>query len=167
MAVFEIIKADITDLECDAIVNAANPSLLGGGGVDGVIHEKAGPNLFKECMALGGCATGSAKITKGHNLKAKFIIHAVGPVWNNGKKDEINLLKSAYRSALQLASENGVTSIAFPNISTGIYRFPKRQAAQIALSTVKNEVGNNGLKKVLFVCFDEENYRIYKEISGL
>lgn len=166
MAEFEIIKGDITELDCDAIVNAANSSLLGGGGVDGAIHEKAGPGLYEECSKLGGCPTGEARITSGHQLKAKYVIHAVGPVWNDGKNSETQLLKKAYENAMDLASSKGVKSIAFPNISTGIYRFPKRYAAEIALKAVQEKARKNGIKKVVFACFDEENYQIYKELTS-
>ena len=162
----EIIKADITDLDCDAIVNAANPSLLGGGGVDGVIHDKAGPELFEECSKIGGCPTGEARITNGYNLKAKYVIHAVGPVWQDGQQGEHDLLRNAYKSALSLAETKGIKSLAFPNISTGVYRFPKKQAAKIAIDTVREEMSKNGLSKVLFACFDEENYKIYKELAN-
>ena len=161
----ELIQADITKLEVDAIVNAANTSLLGGGGVDGAIHRAAGNELLEECKTLGGCATGDARITKGYKLPAKFVIHTVGPVWNGGKRNEENLLAQCYQNSLNLAAENNCNSIAFPNISTGVYHFPKQKAAEIAISTVKNFLSENTkINKVYFVCFDDENYNIYKDI---
>ena len=161
----ELIQADITKLEVDAIVNAANTSLLGGGGVDGAIHRAAGRELLEECKTLGGCATGDARITKGYKLPAKFVIHTVGPVWNGGKRNEENLLAQCYQNSLNLAVENNCNSIAFPNISTGVYHFPKQKAAEIAISTVKNFLSKNTkINKVYFVCFDDENFNIYKEI---
>lgn len=164
MATFEVLKTDITELRCDAIVNAANSSLLGGGGVDGAIHLKAGPELMKQCGKIGGCPTGEARITPAFNLPAKFVIHAVGPVWKDGRQSESYLLKSAYSNALDLASKNNVKSIAFPNISTGVYRFPKRHAANIAYKIVKNKVEANGIQHVFFACFDDENFTIYNEL---
>ncbi|HOP05140.1 MAG TPA: O-acetyl-ADP-ribose deacetylase [Tenuifilaceae bacterium] len=159
-----IIQGDITKLEVDAIVNAANSSLLGGGGVDGAIHRAAGSELLEECKTLGGCPTGEARITKGYNLPAKFVIHTVGPVWRGGSNNEVNLLKNAYLNSLLLAQKNGVKTIAFPNISTGIYGFPKHRAAKIAIRTVKEHLAKaNPPKEVTFVCFDEENLAIYNE----
>lgn len=157
----EIHVADITTLDVDAIVNAANRSLLGGGGVDGAIHRAAGPELLAECRALGGCTTGSAKITGGHNLKAKHVIHAVGPVWNGGSSNEEALLAGCYRTALELATANDLASIAYPAISTGIYRFPADLAARIAVGTVASEIAatRRGIKRVVFCCFSEDSAR--------
>ena len=161
----EIVLGDITTLEVDAIVNAANRSLLGGNGVDGAIHDAAGPELVEECEKLGGCPTGEARITKGYLLKAKHVIHAVGPVWQDGDHNEPKLLKNAYINSLTLAKNNKLASIAFPNISTGAYRFPKRRAARIAIETAKEFLGKNKYpKKVIFVCFDEDNYILYNEM---
>jgi O-acetyl-ADP-ribose deacetylase len=153
----ELCVADITTLRVDAIVNAANRALLGGGGVDGAIHRAAGPELRAECEKLGGCATGSAKITRGHRLPAKHIIHAVGPVWNGGGHREEELLASCYRSALDLAADNRLASIAFPAISTGIYGFPPDRAARIAVGTVVAELSAapRGIGRVVFCCFSQ------------
>jgi O-acetyl-ADP-ribose deacetylase len=155
----EVRIADITTLTVDAIVNAANRSLLGGGGVDGAIHDAAGPELLAECRTLGGCDTGSAKITRGYKLKAKHVIHAVGPVWSGGSKSEDDLLASCYRTALALAAEHRLTSIAYPAISTGIYRFPADRAARVAVGTVASEIAAapRGLSRVLFCCFSEKS----------
>ena len=154
----EICVADITALDVDAIVNAANTSLLGGGGVDGAIHRAAGPELKEECETLGGCDTGSAKITRGYRLKAKHVIHAVGPVWGGGGKGEDDLLASCYRTALALAAAQGLSSIAFPAISTGIYRFPPERAARIAVGSVAAEIAHapRGLTSVVFCCFSPD-----------
>jgi O-acetyl-ADP-ribose deacetylase (regulator of RNase III) len=156
-ALLEIVVADITTLTIDAIVNAANTSLLGGGGVDGAIHRAAGPDLLAECRTLGGCETGSAKITKGYRLPAKHVIHAVGPVWQGGGRDEDRLLASCYRTALTITREHGLHSIAFPAISTGIYAFPPDRAALIAVETVAQELSANagGIARVVFCCFSE------------
>ena len=151
----EIVVADITALDVDAIVNAANRALLGGGGVDGAIHRAAGPKLLDECRALGGCETGAAKITHGYSLKAKHIIHAVGPVWGGGDKREEDLLASCYRTSLTLTAEHRLQSIAFPAISTGIYRFPADLAARIAVGTIASELAAapRGITRVVFCCF--------------
>jgi len=160
----DIIVADITTLDVDAIVNAANRSLLGGGGVDGAIHRAAGPDLLAECRTLGGCDTGCAKITRGYRLKARHVIHAVGPVWGGGGKDEEKLLASCYRTALDLAAGNALTSIAYPAISTGIYRFPADFAARIAVGTVAAEIAAKprGMKRVTFCCFSPESAEYHK-----
>jgi O-acetyl-ADP-ribose deacetylase (regulator of RNase III) len=159
----EIHKGDITKLKVDAIVNAANTSLLGGGGVDGAIHHAAGPELLEFNRKLGGCKTGEAKLTPGFNLPAKFIIHTVGPIWNGGKNNEDTLLANCYKNSLRLAVENKITTIAFPAISTGVYHFPLERATQIAITEVKKFLEKNEpIEKVIFVCFDEETYSIYK-----
>ena len=165
MKQIEVIFGDITKLEVDAIVNAANSSLLGGGGVDGAIHRAAGKKLFAECKTLNGCKTGDAKITKGYNLKAKYVIHTVGPVWRGGDDDEENLLASCYKTCLQIAVNNEIKSIAFPNVSTGVYGFPKKLAAEIVHKTVTDFLEKNLLpERILFVTFDEENNSIYNKI---
>ena len=160
----ELIQGDITKLAVDAIVNAANTSLLGGGGVDGAIHRAAGPQLLEECRTLNGCPTGDAKITRGYQLPVKYVIHAVGPRWRDGRHGEAELLASAYRRSLEIAAKHGVKSIAFPNISTGIYGFPKEEAAEIAIRTVKKFLEDHPeIEKVIFVTFDAENYGIYRK----
>ena len=153
----EVVTADITTLDVDAIVNAANTSLLGGGGVDGAIHRAAGPELIAECRSVGGCPTGEARITGGYNLPAEYVIHTVGPVWQDGHSNEPDLLASAYRNSLKLAAENGVRSIAFPAISTGVYGFPADRAAEIAVATVAETVGAtpDAFDRVVFCCFSE------------
>lgn len=159
------IKGDITTISVDAIVNAANQSLLGGGGVDRAIHRAAGPSLLEECKTLNGCEIGEAKITKAYNLNSKHIIHTVGPIWKDGKHSEKELLKNAYWNSLQLAKDHNCKSVAFPNISTGAYGFPKLDAAYIAIETVTqfiNEVDPE--MDVIFVCFDDINYAIYQEV---
>ncbi|WP_286965680.1 O-acetyl-ADP-ribose deacetylase [Flavobacterium sp. UBA4854] len=164
----ELLKADITEIQVDAIVNAANTSLLGGGGVDGAIHRKGGKAILDECVQIrnkqGGCKTGEAVITAAGNLPSKYVIHTVGPVWNGDKEEKSKLLADCYQNSLNLAVENGIKTIAFPNISTGIYHFPKDKAAEIAVRTVKDFDKSNEIEKVIFVCFDDENYKIYKDL---
>lgn len=162
------IKDDITSLQVDAIVNAANNSLMGGSGVDGAIHRAGGPQIMDECMAIrkrqGGCPTGEAVITTGGNLKAKFVIHTVGPVWTGNSEEEEMLLGNAYRNSLSLAVTNTIKTIAFPNISTGIYGFPKIRAAEIAIHEVMDFLSKDqSLQQVIFCCFDQENFEIYNE----
>ncbi len=163
--VLDIVVADITSLDVDAIVNAANRSLLGGGGVDGAIHRAAGPELLEECKTLGGCETGSAKITRGYRLKARHVIHAVGPVWGGGGKNEEALLASCYRVALELAAANALASIAYPAISTGIYRFPTDLAARVAVGTVAAEIAahSRGIMHVTFCCFSPDSAEHHKD----
>ena len=165
MAVIEVLQGDITKLEVDTIVNAANRSLLGGGGVDGAIHRAAGRSLLNECRTLNGCETGQSKITKGYNLPAKYVIHTVGPVWSGGNKQEKELLKSCYYTALELAREYNIKTIAFPSISCGVYRFPIEEACKIAISTVKEYLNNyDGFEKVIFINPSEDILEIYKKI---
>jgi O-acetyl-ADP-ribose deacetylase (regulator of RNase III) len=160
------IQADITTLDLDAIVNAANPSLLGGGGVDGAIHAAAGPELRAACKRLGGCKTGDAKITAGFRLPARYVIHTVGPVWKDGRSREDKLLAACYRRSLELAVENGIRSIAFPSISTGAYGFPRESAAAIAVSTVRDfDSGSSPLREVVFCCYSQEDLDIYRRAS--
>jgi O-acetyl-ADP-ribose deacetylase len=158
----QVVVADITTLNVDAIVNAANTSLLGGGGVDGAIHRRAGPELLEECRKLGGCRTGDAKMTGGYGLPARHVIHAVGPVWHGGSHGEDELLASCYRRALQLAAEHGLKSLAFPAISTGVYRFPADRAARIAVSTVRDFLPLGSLETIQFCCFDAASARSYE-----
>ena len=165
MSEIKLIQSDITKLTVDVIVNAANNSLLGGGGVDGAIHRAAGPQLLADCILLGGCKTGDSKITNGYNLMARYVIHTVGPVWHGGHNSESSLLASCYRKSLTLAVENSCSSIAFPNISTGVYCFPKQLAAEIAIREVKSFLlTNKSLNSVLFCCYDSENHSIYKHL---
>ena len=164
----EVVQGDITRLPVDAIVNAANSSLMGGGGVDGAIHRAGGPAILEECRAIvarqGGCPTGEAVITGAGRLPARYVIHTVGPVWRGGKEGEPEALASCYRRSLELALQHGCRTIAFPNISTGVYGFPKPQAARIAVSTVATFLTEHGeIDRVVFVCFDEENYRLVGE----
>ncbi|WP_293307942.1 O-acetyl-ADP-ribose deacetylase [Pedobacter sp. UBA5917] len=169
--ILTVIKADITTIKADAIVNAANSSLLGGGGVDGAIHRKGGKAILQACVAVrnrqGKCKTGHAVITTAGNLPAKYVIHTVGPVWTGESDNNNALLADCYRNSLTLAIENGVKVIAFPNISTGIYHFPKDKAADIAIKTVNNFAEKEQIEKVIFVCFDDENYQIYEEKLNL
>ncbi|MGL4960537.1 MAG: O-acetyl-ADP-ribose deacetylase [Inquilinus sp.] len=166
-AALEITVGDITRLQVDAIVNAANESLLGGGGVDGAIHRAAGPELLAECRMLGGCPTGEARITRGYRLPARHVIHCVGPVWHGGDRSEDELLADCYRAALRLAQENGCAGIAFPAISTGIYRFPADRAAGIAVATVKETLPHApAVRRVLFCCFDEVMAERYRAVLG-
>lgn len=164
----ELVRGNITELEADAIVNAANNSLLGGGGVDGAIHKAAGPELLDECRELNGCETGDAKITGGYRLKARYVIHTVGPIWYGGDHKEHDLLASCYRKSLALASENMIKSIGFPGISTGAYRFPAEQAAAIAVNETKQFMEKNQYpEKVIFVAFRSEDYEIYRNLLDL
>ena len=165
MTQIEVLKGDITKLEVDAIVNAANTSLLGGGGVDGAIHRSAGPKLLEECRTLNGCKTGHSKITKGYNLPAKYVIHTVGPIWHGGKNNERELLKSCYETALTLAKANGIKTIAFPAISCGVYRFPLEEACKISMETVREFIiKNDCLEKVIFIDINDTIIEIYKRI---
>ena len=160
----ELCEGDITHQAVDAIVNAANTSLLGGGGVDGAIHRAAGPQLLEECRTLNGCPTGQAKITKGYKLKARHVIHTVGPVWHGGSHGEDELLSSCYRSSLALAEQHHLRSIAFPSISTGAYRFPIERASRIAVTEIKQFLNSHpDFEKVVVVCFDRQDYRCYQQ----
>jgi len=164
LTIVHILTDDITTLQVDAIVNAANNALLGGGGVDGAIHRAAGPELLAECRTLKGCATGDAKITAGHNLPAKHVIHTVGPVWHDGNASEAALLRSCYQRSMQLAHENGIRSIAFPAISCGVYGYPIEQAAEIAINSVQAQAEKYpDITDVYFVCFSDTVYSAYQE----
>jgi O-acetyl-ADP-ribose deacetylase (regulator of RNase III) len=160
-----VLLEDITLLDVDAIVNAANSSLLGGGGVDGAIHRAAGPELLSECRSIGGCPTGEARITKGYALKARHVIHTVGPVWNGGRSGEAEKLASCYRESLRVAVANHCLSIAFPNISTGVYGYPRPEAARIAIDAVRNYLADDRyLERVIFCCFGSENFSLYNQL---
>jgi O-acetyl-ADP-ribose deacetylase (regulator of RNase III) len=165
MGKIKVFKGDITKLHVDAIVNAANSGLRGGGGVDGAIHRAGGPTIMKECRKIGGCPTGEAVITTAGKLPSKYVIHTVGPVWSGGNQNEVNLLVNAYQNSLRLAKENLIPSIAFPNISTGVYGFPKQKAAKIALNTCREFIkSHESDMEITFVCFDEENFHLYLDL---
>jgi O-acetyl-ADP-ribose deacetylase (regulator of RNase III) len=169
MTKIEVFKTDITTLPVDAIVNAANSSLLGGGGVDGAIHRAAGPELFDECYKIGGCPTGEARLTMGYRLPATFVIHTVGPVWSGGERGEPELLASCYRSVFKIARKTGIKSLAFPAISCGVYRFPVERAVKIAVGeTVAELISSDAIEKVIFACFGDEIYGAYqREVDKL
>ncbi len=166
MKKINIVKEDITRLQVDAIVNAANESLLGGGGVDGAIHRAAGPELLAECRTLGGCRTGEAKITGGYNLPARYVIHTVGPVWHGGSKNEPELLKQCYQNSLHVAADHNIESIAFPAISTGVYRFPPELACRQAMEAILETLPQApGIKRVYLVCFNDRIYHLYERLK--
>ena len=168
MGKIELMLGDITKQSVDAIVNAANTTLLGGGGVDGAIHRPAGPELLEECRRIGGCPTGEARITKAYRLPAKHVIHTVGPVWSGGKTNEEELLRNCYRNSMNLADENGVKTIAFPSIGTGAYGFPIERAAPIALRVVRENLEKmNRIEKVVFMCFSQSDYEVYEKSMKL
>jgi len=165
MTSIRALQANIVTLTVDAIVNAANSSLLGGGGVDGAIHRAAGPQLLEECRTLGGCKTGDAKLTKGYKLPAKFVIHTVGPVWHGGKKGEPELLSSCYRNSLTIAAENGIKTIAYPSISTGVYGYPIELATRVAVETVRNAVQKpSNIEEIIFCCFSPSDLEVYESL---
>lgn len=167
MSGIEIVRGDITSQEVDAIVNAANESLLGGGGVDGAIHRAAGPGLLEECRGIGGCPTGQARITRGYRLPARYIIHTVGPIWRGGGAGEPRLLDSCYRSSLKLARDRSCETVAFPAISCGVYGYPLRAAAELSLATVREELAEHGLPALVrWVMFDEKAYRTWVEVQA-
>lgn len=166
MLKIEIVQGDITKQEVEAVVNAVNKSLLGGGGVDGAIHQATGPQLLEECKTLGGCQPGEAKITKGYNLPAKYVIHTVGPIWSGGKKEEPKILRNCYLNSLKLAKKKGIKSIAFPAISCGVYCYPPKEAAKVAIKTIMNFIKKNpGLfEKVVLVLYTKELFEIYQKV---
>jgi len=165
MTVLRALQANIVTLSVDAIVNAANSSLLGGGGVDGAIHRAAGPQLLEECRKLGGCKVGDAKLTKGYKLPARFVIHTVGPVWRGGENGEPELLASCYRNSMAIAFKNGIKSIAFPSISTGVYGYPITLAARVAVKTIRNAIGQpSKIEEVLFCCFSQKDLEVYESL---
>lgn len=165
MTTLKALQGDITTLAVDAIVNAANSSLLGGGGVDGAIHRAAGPKLLSECRSLNGCETGNAKITRGYELRAKYVIHTVGPVWKDGTRGEPQLLASCYRRSLEIAADHKISSIAFPSISTGVYNYPFADAAQIAIATVRDfTTEQTSLSEIIFCCFSKSDYKVYSDL---
>lgn len=166
MTRIEIIQTDITTLAVDAIVNAANNTLLGGGGVDGAIHRAAGPQLVQECSTLGGCPTGEAKITGGYKLPARHVIHTVGPVWHGGGKGEPRLLESAYRNCFRVARQDSLVSIAFPAISAGVYGYPMRDGAMIALSIAREEAATGGFERIIFVPFNSQAEKVYRDVAA-
>ena len=165
MTVLRALQANIVTLSVDAIVNAANSSLLGGGGVDGAIHRAAGPQLLEECRKLGGCKVGDAKITKGYKLPARFVIHTVGPVWRGGENSEPELLASCYRNSMAIAVKNIIKSIAFPSISTGVYGYPIELAARVAVKTIRNAIGQpSKIEEVIFCCFSQKDLEVYESL---